>query len=72
MENEIKLNRNEKKKKYEDYEIEGALNTLIRAEEIKQDKELMKLIAPKIDKQLNATNNVAEILYGKKEKTNES
>lgn len=60
----------EKKEKYEDYELDGFVNTLIRAEEIKQDAELMKLIAPRLDKTAKAAINAAEILYGKSEREN--
>ena len=39
-----------KEEKYKDWEIEDAARTLLRAEEIKQDKELMALVAPKLKK----------------------
>ena len=51
--------------KYKDWEIEDAARTIMRAEELKQDEELMKLAAPKIKKQAEAAVNAAKILYGK-------
>lgn len=43
-----------KKKKYEEYEITDAARTLIRAEEIKANKVLSKLVAAELDKQSKA------------------
>ena len=46
MSSEIKLNidaETVKEEKYKDWEIEDAARTIMRAEEIKQDEELMKL-----------------------------
>ena len=54
-------------KEYEKWEIEDAIRTLVRAEEIKADKEMMALIAPKLKEKAIATNNAANILYGKKD-----
>lgn len=54
-------------KEYEKWEIEDAIRTLVRAEEIKADKEMMALIAPKLKEKAVATNNAANILYGKDE-----
>ncbi len=54
-------------KEYEKWEIEDAIRTLVRAEEIKADKEMMALIAPKLKEKAIATNNAANILYGKDE-----
>lgn len=54
-------------KEYEKWEIEDAIRTLVRAEEIKADKEMMALIAPKLKEKAVATNNAANILYGKEE-----
>lgn len=53
--------------KYKDWEIDDAVRTLIHAEEIKQDEELMKIIAPKIQKCAKASVNAAKVLYGKGE-----
>ena len=75
MSQEIVLNveakGNEPEPKYKDWEIEDAARTIMRAEEIKQDAELMKLVAPKIQKQAVAAVNAAKVLYGKGE-TDES
>ena len=58
---------NEPEPKYKDWEIDDAVRTLIHAEEIKQDEELMKIIAPKIQKCAKASVNAAKVLYGKGE-----
>ena len=71
---EIKLNvtaEQESETKVPDkWEIEDAVRTLIRAEEIKQDAELMKLVAPELKKRINAVKAVdaATVLYGQGEK----
>lgn len=54
--------------KYKDWEIEDAARTIMRAEEIKQDKELMALVGPKIQKQAKAAINAAQVLYNETEK----
>ncbi len=60
-------------KEYEKWEIEDAIRTLVRAEEIKADKDMMALIAPKLEEKARATINAANVLYGKDEdKYNES
>ncbi|MBQ8635341.1 hypothetical protein IJ425_04220 [bacterium] len=53
-------------KKYEKWEIEDAIRILVRAEEIKADKEMMALIAPKLKEKAVAINNAANILYGER------
>lgn len=72
--NEIKINVSQepKKPKYDEWEIKDAVRTLIRAEEIKQDKELMSFVAPELEKQSKAIKSAAEILYGsdRKEEAN--
>lgn len=72
--NEIKINvsQESKKPKYDEWEIKDAVRTLIRAEEIKQDKELMSFVAPELEKQGKAIKSAAEILYGsdRKEEAN--
>lgn len=55
------------KPKFNEWEIESAAECLIRAEEIKQDAELMALVAPKLEKRTKAYKGIAEILYGKEE-----
>lgn len=64
--NEIKINVSQepKKPKYDEWEVKDAVRTLIRAEEIKQDKELMSFVAPELEKQSKAIKSAAEILYG--------
>lgn len=47
-----------KKKKYEEYEIQDAARVLIRAEEIKANKELSKLVAAELDKQAKSIQRV--------------
>ena len=51
----------------QEWRVQGAIDTLIRAEEIKKDKELMALVEPKLREKAQAAQNAAEILYGKKE-----
>ena len=72
--NEIKINVSQepKKPKYDEWEIKDAVRTLIRAEEIKQNKELMSFVAPELEKQSKAIKSAAEILYGsdRKEEAN--
>ena len=78
MSSEIKLNidaETVKEEKYKDWEIEDAARTIMRAEEIKQDEELMKLVAPKIKKQAQAAVNAfnaAKVLYGENENKGEN
>lgn len=80
MEQEILMTietQNEKEKpKYDEWEIKDAVRTLVRAEEIKQDKELMAFVAPKLKEQQVAIVNAAKVLYGEnnnnKENINES
>lgn len=55
------------KPKYEKWEIEHAAECLTRAEEIKQNPELMALVAPELEKKLKAQKGIAEILYGSTE-----
>lgn len=43
-----------KKKKYEDWEIEDAARTLVRAKEIKDDEHLMEYVQPVLEKQQEA------------------
>lgn len=71
---EIKLNiqaeniEEKEEEKFKEWEIEDAVRTLIRAEEIKQDVELMKLVKPKLEEKAIAAKKVvdaSEVLYGK-------
>ncbi len=53
--------------KFDRWEIEGAVRTLIEAEQIKLDAEKMKYVLPILEKQKKALDkvaDVAEILYG--------
>lgn len=50
--------------KFKEWEIEDAARTLMRAEEIKQDAEMMALVQPKLQKQVKAAANVAKVLFG--------
>lgn len=75
---EIKLNieaeTDKQEAEFKDWEIEDAVRTLIRAEEIKQDVKLMNVIKPKLQEKALAakkTLDAAEVLYGK-EKNDES
>lgn len=58
----------EKYGKYDSWEIESAVDTIVKAEEIKLDKDKMKYVLPILEKRKRALDNtisVAEILYGK-------
>lgn len=55
------------KPKYDEWEIKNAVDTLMRAEEIKQDAELMALVAPELEKRTKAVKGLADVLYGKEE-----
>lgn len=54
-------------KQMKDWEVEEALRILVRAEEIKKDKELMALIEPKMRAKEDAIVNASKVLYGNKE-----
>lgn len=43
-----------KKKKYDDWEIEEAVRTMVRAKEIKNDTHLMDYVQPLLEKQQDA------------------
>lgn len=51
----------QEKKGYDEYELEDAVRTLCRAEEIKADKKLMKALTPHLGKKVKAINSVAEL-----------
>lgn len=56
--------------KYDRWEIESAVDTIIKAEQIKLDKEKMKYVLPLLEKQKKALDNAssaAEVLYGNRE-----
>lgn len=53
--------------KFDRWEIENAVRTLIEAEQIKLDKEKMKYVLPLLEKQKKALDNAssaADVLYG--------
>jgi hypothetical protein len=58
------------KPKYDDWEIKCAVDTLVKAEEIRNDSELMAFVAPELEKRAKATKTAAEILYGNDNKEN--
>lgn len=73
MSEEITTEKTEKKEygKFDRWEIENAVETIIKAEQIKLDKEKMKYVLPLLGKQKKALDNVAsaaEVLYGKQDK----
>lgn len=73
MSEEITSEKSKKKEygKFDRWEIEGAVRTIIEAEQIKLDKEKMKYVLPLLEKQKKALDNVssaAEVLYGKQDK----
>ena len=63
----INLSKEPEKPKFDEWEINSAVETIIKAEEIKGNTELMALVAPKLAKRVKATNSAAEILYSNKE-----
>lgn len=57
--------------KYDNWAVESAADTLIRAEEIKADAKMMKFVAKKIEERKAALEKVSkreELLYGKDKK----
>lgn len=54
----------QEKPKYDEWEIKNAVRTLIEAEQIKGNQELMALVAPELEKQAKAAKSAADILYG--------
>lgn len=49
-----------KKDGFEKYEIEEAVRTLIRAEEIKQNKKLRPVVMKELDRQLSAMKKIRD------------
>lgn len=60
----INISGDEPKPKYDEWEIRSAVECLIRAEEIRQDAELMALVTPELEKKSKVYKGIAEILYG--------
>lgn len=67
----INVSQEPEKPKYDEWDIKNAVRTLIEAETIKNNAELMALVAPELEKQAMATKNAAEILYGKEPQNTE-
>lgn len=57
---------------FNEWEVENFADTVMRAEEIKQDPKKMEAIKPYLEKRVKAAASAAEILYGKKEDKSES
>ena len=56
--------------KFDRWEIENAVETIIKAEQIKLDKERMKYVLPLLEEQkkaLDKASSAAEVLYGKQD-----
>lgn len=51
----------EKKDEYPEYEVCAAVDTLLKAEEIKQNPELMALVKEKMDKKKSAINSLSKL-----------
>lgn len=60
-----------KKSGYDDYELDDAVRTLVRAEEIKQDKKLMKACGDRLDKKVRAVKSIADLRQRKNEMNSE-
>jgi hypothetical protein len=71
MSDEVKAEKEKKEfGKFDRWEIESAVRTIIEAEQIKLDKEKMKYVLPMLEEQktaLDKASSAAEVLYGKKE-----
>ncbi len=50
-----------KKNGYDEWEIDDAVRTLVRAEEIKQDPKLMKACSSALTKKLKAVKSIADL-----------
>lgn len=69
---DVKEVKEEKKEygKYDRWEIENAVETIIKAEQLKLDKDKMKYILPLLEKQKKALDNfssAADVLYRNKD-----
>ena len=60
----INVSKEPDKPKYDEWDIKNAVRTLVEAEEIKNNSELMAFVAPELEKQAKAVKSAAEILYG--------
>jgi phenolic acid decarboxylase len=61
MKIEVMNESKDKNKKYEDYEIQNWADTLMKAEEIKNDSEKMSLIKPHLEKKMKAIKSIADL-----------
>lgn len=71
MSDETKVEKEKKEfGKFNRWEIESAVRTIIEAEQIKLDKEKMKYVLPMLEEQkkaLDKASSAAEVLYGKQD-----
>ena len=71
MTDEVKSEKEKKEfGKFDRWEIESAVRTIIEAEQIKLDKEKMKYVLPMLEEQkkaLDKASSAAEVLYGKQD-----
>lgn len=71
MSDEVKAVKEKKEfGKFDRWEIESAVRTIIEAEQIKLDKEKMKYVLPMLEEQkkaLDKASSAAEVLYGKQD-----
>lgn len=68
---DVAVNKEEKKKGYDSYELESAVRTLLEAEEIKADRKLMEAIQPLLTKKTKAIKSIADLRSIAKEKRGE-
>lgn len=61
----------EKPDNYQDHHVDSALETLMRAEDIKGDHKMMKLVKHKIGKKKKSIESIAELREVAKQKMNE-
>lgn len=73
MASDIAAPSKEKKKygKFDEWEISSAVDALIRAEEIKCDKEKMKYVGPLLEKRFKETKRTITSIQGLREKYKE-
>lgn len=57
--------------KYEDWKVEDAASTLLRAEEIKQDSKMMSKVAPLLAKKKKAITSIADLKKVREERAME-
>ena len=57
----VSPDKEEGKKKIESYEVDNAVDCLLRAEEVKRNKPLMKLVLKKLDDKKSAITSLQEL-----------